>query len=120
MASSVDVIATNTEIAGTGLAPAAAPTPAAPAPAAPAPAAPAPQSRGALVARALREPGHAFSYALARAKGWWYPRWYRATGRRFRAGRGLTVYGRLSVRGPGEVVFGDKVAVWGTVNAWTY
>jgi acetyltransferase-like isoleucine patch superfamily enzyme len=26
----------------------------------------------------------------------------------------------LSVRGPGEVVLGDNVALWGRVNAWTY
>jgi acetyltransferase-like isoleucine patch superfamily enzyme len=30
------------------------------------------------------------------------------------------VFGALSVRGPGEVVFGDNVALWGRVNTWTY
>jgi acetyltransferase-like isoleucine patch superfamily enzyme len=41
-------------------------------------------------------------------------------GHRFRAGSRLRIFGRLSVRGPGEVVFGDNVATWGQVNVWTY
>ena len=80
----------------------------------------APRSRGALIAKGLREPGRAFAHALALGKGILYPIYFRLTGRRFRAGRRLAVFGRLSIRGPGEVVFGDDVALWGRVNAWTY
>lgn len=78
------------------------------------------QSIGALVGRALREPGLAVSYGLALAKGYWYRVMLRILGRRFRAGSRFRVFGRLSVRGPGEVVFGDNVATWHRVNAWTY
>jgi acetyltransferase-like isoleucine patch superfamily enzyme len=41
-------------------------------------------------------------------------------GRRFQVGRQLRLYGRLSIRGPGTVIIGDRVAIWGRVNAWTY
>jgi acetyltransferase-like isoleucine patch superfamily enzyme len=70
--------------------------------------------------RALAEPGAALSYGVAILRGHWYRIVFRLLGRRFRAGARLRVFGRLSVRGPGAVVFGDNVALWGRVNAWTY
>lgn len=73
-----------------------------------------------LVARGLQNPGQAILYALALLKGYWYRAVLRILGRRFRAGSRFRVFGRLSVRGPGEVIFGDNVATWGRVNAWTY
>jgi acetyltransferase-like isoleucine patch superfamily enzyme len=78
------------------------------------------RSIGALVGHALREPGRAVSYGLALTKGYWYRVILRILGHRFRAGSRFRVFGRLSVRGPGEVVFGDNVVTWGRVNAWTY
>jgi len=72
------------------------------------------------VRRVLREPGNAFWYGLALVKGYWYRVILRILGRRFRAGSRFRVFGRLSVRGPGEVIFGDNVAMWHRVNAWTY
>ena len=78
------------------------------------------QSASTLAARAIEEPGRAFSYALALVKGYWYRATLPLLGRRFRAGSRFRVFGRLSVRGPGEVIFGDNVALWGRVNAWTY
>ena len=74
------------------------------------------RSTGALVGRALREPGRAVTYGLALAKGYWYRVILRILGRRFRAGTRFRVFGRLSVRGLGEVVFGDNVATWGRVK----
>ena len=82
--------------------------------------APPARSLGALVSRGLRDPGQGISYGLALAKGYWYRATLRLRGRRFRAGSRFRVFGRLSVRGAGEVVFGDNVATWGRVNAWTY
>lgn len=70
--------------------------------------------------RAVKEPGAAILYALALLKGYWYRAILWALGRDFRAGRRFRAFGRLSVRGPGSVVFGDNVALWGRVNAWTY
>jgi acetyltransferase-like isoleucine patch superfamily enzyme len=75
---------------------------------------------GRLAGRAMAEPGTAVSYAIALMKGYWYRAICRVLGRRFTAGARFRVFGRLSVRGPGEVVFGDNVALWGRVNAWTY
>ena len=87
---------------------------------APAPSPAQPRPAGALFARALKEPGAAMSYAIAVLKGHWYRAVFRLLGRRFRAGARFRVFGSLSVRGAGEVVFGDNVATWGRVNAWTY
>ncbi|HEU4565863.1 MAG TPA: acyltransferase [Gemmatimonadaceae bacterium] len=75
---------------------------------------------GTILRRAAREPGAALSYAFARLRGEWYRIWLPLRGRRFTAGRGLQVRGRLDVRGPGRVVLGDRVQVWGTVTPWTY
>ena len=59
-------------------------------------------------------------YAIAILNGYRYRATLRLLGRRFRAGSRFRVFGRLRVRGPGEVIFGDNVATWGRVNAWTY
>ena len=77
-------------------------------------------SVGSLVRRAPKEPGSAIMYVLALLKGYWYRAILWTLGRRFRAGPRFRAYGRLSVRGPGSVVFGENVALWGRVNAWTY
>ena len=77
-------------------------------------------SVGSLLRRAPNEPGTAILYMLALLKGYWYRAILWALGRRFHAGRRFRAFGRLSVRGPGSVVFGDDVALWGRVNAWTY
>lgn len=53
-------------------------------------------------------------------RGYVYKAYYRIRGRRFRAGRNLRVFGRLSIRGPGEVIFGDNVKVFGLATPWTY
>jgi acetyltransferase-like isoleucine patch superfamily enzyme len=78
------------------------------------------RSVGALARRALNEPGAAILYALAILNGYRYRVILWALGRRFRVGRRFRAFGRLSVRGPGSVEFGDNVALWGRVNAWTY
>jgi len=83
-------------------------------------AAPARRPAGAMAVRALREPGAALTFGLAMLKGHWYRVIFRLLGRRFRAGSRFRVFGRISVRGAGEVVIGDNVAIWGRVNAWTY
>ena len=72
------------------------------------------------LSRAAREPGHAWSVARALLKGWWYKTILPMRGIRFSAGRGFRVTGRLIVRGPGEVRFGDNVRVGMTVTPWTH
>ncbi|HXE56833.1 MAG TPA: acyltransferase [Gemmatimonadales bacterium] len=54
------------------------------------------------------------------AKGWYYKISYPLRGVRFEAGRNFRVEGRLIVRGPGRVIFGDDVRVGMTVTPWTY
>lgn len=73
-----------------------------------------------LLRRILRDPGTAFGYVWARAKGFGYRIFYRMNGRRFTAGRRFRVYGSLSIRGPGAVEFGDNVTVWQHVTPWTH
>lgn len=58
--------------------------------------------------------------ALAICKGWFLKLWLPMTGRRFRAGRNLRVFGSLKVRGPGAVVFGDDVVIEMTVTPFTH
>ncbi|MDQ3950242.1 MAG: acyltransferase [Gemmatimonadota bacterium] len=77
-------------------------------------------SARAVLRRARREPGRALAVARALIKGHLYRLYYRVRGSRFRAGRNLRVYGSLSIRGPGEVVFGDNVVVYGRPTPWTY
>ena len=81
-----------------------------------------PQERllSALVAKALQNPASGISYVVAILRGYWYRLLLTLLGRRFKAGSRFRVFGRLSVRGPGSVTFGDNVALWGRVNAWTY
>jgi acetyltransferase-like isoleucine patch superfamily enzyme len=44
----------------------------------------------------------------------------RVRGIRFQAGRNLRIDGRLIIRGPGTVIFGDNVRIGMTVTPWTY
>jgi carbonic anhydrase/acetyltransferase-like protein (isoleucine patch superfamily) len=73
-----------------------------------------------LLRRAAKEPRRAMKAGLALLKGFLYKAYYRVRGRRFRAGSNLRVFGSLSVRGPGEVVFGENVTVYGETKPWTY
>ncbi|MGH7624284.1 MAG: acyltransferase [Gemmatimonadaceae bacterium] len=76
-------------------------------------------SRSSALRVALRHPGKALSVALELARGKWYKLWYPLRGVRFEAGRNLRVSGRLIVRGPGRVIFGDNVHVDAVVTPWT-
>jgi acetyltransferase-like isoleucine patch superfamily enzyme len=73
-----------------------------------------------LARRALGDRGRAAAAGVALLRGYVYLAYYRIRRRRFRAGRNLRVFGRLSIRGPGEVIFGDNVKVFGLATPWTY
>jgi acetyltransferase-like isoleucine patch superfamily enzyme/acyl carrier protein len=73
-----------------------------------------------VLVRGLRHPKATLGFLLAYARGSWYRLSLAMLRRRFYAGRGFLVYGRLSVRGPGTVIFGDNVAIYGRVTPWTY
>lgn len=73
-----------------------------------------------LARRALSHPGRAIALVMALARGHWYRIYYRMRGHRFRVGRGFKVFGRLKLKGPGRVVFGDGIEIWGVVTPWTH
>lgn len=77
-------------------------------------------SFNSALVRGLRHPVAATGFLLAYARGFWYRLLFAMLGRRFHAGRRFLVYGRLNIRGPGKVVFGDNVAIYGRVTPWTY
>jgi acetyltransferase-like isoleucine patch superfamily enzyme len=58
--------------------------------------------------------------AAALAKGHWYRLWYGICRKRFAAGRNLRVFGKIVLRGPGAVVFGDDVVIHGRLTPWTH
>lgn len=78
------------------------------------------KSLTSLLKRGLLHPGAALRFLLAYARGLWYRPYFAMRRQRFHAGRRFLVYGRLSVRGPGTIIFGDHVQVYGRVNTWTY
>lgn len=80
-----------------------------------------PYESGSRLAQALRHPQRAVRYVLAHAVGAFYRVLFSITRPgRFIAGSGLQVRGRLVVRGPGTVILGDNVQIWGRVTPWTY
>jgi acetyltransferase-like isoleucine patch superfamily enzyme len=78
---------------------------------------PVPETR---LRKAVAHPRRAVQFGSALLRGHLYKTWYRLRGVRFTAGRNFCVYGRLSIKGPGQVVFGDNVSVEDLVTPWTY
>lgn len=74
----------------------------------------------ALASHAAREPRQALRVSLAILRGLWCKLYYRLRGTRLRAGDDLRIFGWLIVRGPGEVILGDRVRIYGRVTPWTY
>lgn len=72
------------------------------------------------LAQALAEPGKAMRVLWYLTRGRLYQWCLPLRGIRFRAGRNFRVEGRLIVRGPGRVEFGDDVTIGMTVTPWTY
>ncbi len=73
-----------------------------------------------MLAHSVTSPGRAASVAWALFKGHLCRLSCRIRGVRFHAGANFRVFGRLIVRGPGEVVLGDNVLVNGVATPWTY
>ncbi len=78
-----------------------------------------PAKNWSQVIRAFQEPGHAFTVLLAVIRGMVFTWWVHAFRPRIQVGRGLRIYGRLSIQGPGTVVLGDDVQIYGRVTPWT-
>ena len=62
-------------------------------------------------ARALNNPRGALGALGMLARGWYYRVQYRVRRQRVRFGKNFRVAGRLDIRGPGTVVFGDDCTV---------
>jgi acetyltransferase-like isoleucine patch superfamily enzyme len=75
---------------------------------------------GNLILLALARPHIATRETLALGRGFWCRISCRIRGIRFEAGRNLRVDGKLDIRGPGRVIFGDNVRVGMTVTPWTH
>ena len=69
--------------------------------------------------KGLANPRAAASYATSLVRGRMTLLWCRLLGRRVTAGRHFRVGGRLVVRGPGRVIFGDHVNIERIVTPWT-
>lgn len=77
-----------------------------------------------LLRKARRRPWHALGVALAYARGHYYRVKYRLLGRKVIIGRRFRVIGRLDIRGPGTVIFGNDCFVHSTyiqpTTPWTH
>lgn len=77
-------------------------------------------ARSSRLQSLLARPGYGLAVAKALFVGRWYRLWNRLLGRRLSAGRNFRVHGRLVLRGPGRVSFGNDVVLYGTVTPWTH
>jgi acetyltransferase-like isoleucine patch superfamily enzyme len=73
-----------------------------------------------ILRKALAQPRTAVLFAVASFRGWWLKVYFPLTGRRFRAGERLMVFGRLRVSGPGEVILGSGVEIGMEVTMYTH
>ncbi len=70
--------------------------------------------------KALDHPADAVSVVIALLRGHWYRFFLPITGQKFKVGDNFRVFGRLRVKGPGSVVFGDGVTIGMTVTPYTH
>ncbi len=75
--------------------------------------------RTSRLRKGLANPGAGIRFVLSLARGQWTLLWCRMLGRRVSAGRNFRIAGRLVVRGPGRVIFGDDVNIERVVTPWT-
>lgn len=78
------------------------------------------RERPSVMRRILSRPRESLTLGAALLRGYFYKAYLPLRGQRFRAGRRLLVFGRLIVRGPGRVEFGDRVSVYLTVTPFTH
>jgi len=68
-------------------------------------------SLGRALKRAGENPGLALTVGLALLRGQYYRLWFRLRGQRVVIGSRFQVQGKLDIRGPGTVIFGDRCQV---------
>ncbi len=76
--------------------------------------------RQSVMSRVVGHPRESLALAIALLRGHFYKLYFPLRGQRFRAGRRFLAFGKLVVRGPGRVEFGDCVSVYMTVTPFTH
>lgn len=71
------------------------------------------------IIKSIKNPGAAWRYLRMRSKGLTYKFCYAVTGQRVTFGKNFRVEGKLTIKGPGRVVFGDNVTIGMHVTPWT-
>lgn len=77
-------------------------------------------SPAAILGKLAADPSGVIRTVLALARGRWYCFAYRLRGIRVSAGRNFRVYGKLQIRGPGRIVFGNNVRLDMLVTPYTH
>lgn len=77
-------------------------------------------STASKVRRALRNPGDAWSALQGRFRGLVFKSWCAVFHPRVQIGRGLVLFGKLKIRGPGAVIIGNNVTIMGRVTPYTF
>lgn len=76
-------------------------------------------NRRVVIERAIRSPRYGWTLAKGLSRGLYYKVKFRLLGRRVTIGRYFQVVGKLDIRGPGTVIFGDRCSVHSTRNSPT-
>lgn len=71
-------------------------------------------ARRAALTKAIRSPRFGWALARSLSRGIYYKLKFRILGRRVVIGRYFQVVGKLDIRGPGTVIFGDRCSVYST------
>lgn len=72
------------------------------------------------VEKAVRNPWSAYRYLLPVLKGLWYRIKYEKILRQATFGKRLRIQGKLRIKGPGKIIFGDDVVCADTVTPYTH
>ena len=70
--------------------------------------------------KAFKNPLQAYRYARSVIRGKWYIFKYQQILDKARFGSKFRAEGKLSIKGPGKVIFGDNVRIGMTVTPWTF
>ncbi len=72
------------------------------------------------IGKAFRHPVDTCRFLVTVLRGHWYKFKYTTLLKRAKFGKGLRVNGKLIIKGPGKVFFGDDVSCAGTVTPFTH
>ncbi|RPI79643.1 MAG: acyltransferase [Desulfobacteraceae bacterium] len=79
-----------------------------------------PSPAWAHLRKALRNPWQALVYATALVKSFWYRIKYEKILKKAVFGKRVRINGKLIIRGPGQIIFGDDIRCAGVVTPFTH